>query len=80
MSWLILLTNGAFLWRLMMASAYEVEVSDDDMRLLTSEGWTARAGEPGSVLSVEAEDRVEPRAGLGTLEAGVLTSDRVRPQ
>ena len=29
---------------------------------------------------MEVEDRVEPRAGLGTLEAGVLTSDRVRPQ
>ena len=73
MSWLILLTKGAFLWRLMMASAYEVEVSDDDQRLVTSGGWTARAGDPGSVLSVEAKD-------LWTLEAGVLTSDRVRPQ
>ena len=83
MSWLILLTYGTFLWRLMIASAYEVEVSEDDQRLVTSGGWAvwaARAGEPGSVLSVEAEDREEPRLGLGTLEAGVLTSDRVRPQ
>ena len=66
-----------------MASAYKVEVSEDDQRLVTSGGWAvwaALAGEPGSILSVEAEDREEPRLGLGTLEAGVLTSDRVRPQ
>ena len=80
MSWLILLTYGAFLWRLMMASAYEFEVSDDDQRLAASGGWAALAGELGSVLWVEAEDREEPRAWLGILEAGVRTSDRVRPQ
>ena len=36
MSWLILRTKGTFLWRLMMASAYEVDVSEDDQRLAAS--------------------------------------------
>ena len=62
-----------------MASAYEVEVSEDDQRL-APEGWAALTGELGSVLWEEAEDREEPRVWLGTLEAGLLTSDRVRPQ
>ena len=62
-----------------MASAYEVEVSEDDQRL-ASGGWAALTGELGSVLWEEAEEREEPRAWLGTLEAGLLTSDRVRPQ
>ena len=69
MSWLILRTNGAFLWRLMMASACEDE--DRAESLLSSSVERAEA----AVLSVDTAD-TEAGCWLATL----VTSDRVRPQ
>ena len=75
MSWLILRTNGAFLWRLMMASACEDE--DRAESLLSSSVERAEA----AVLSVDTAD-TEAGCWLATWEgeATLVTSDRVRPQ
>ena len=75
MSWLILRTNGAFLWRLMMASACEDE--DRAESLLSSSVERAEA----AVLSVDTAD-TEAGCWLATWEgeATLFTSDRVRPQ
>ena len=77
MSWLILRTNGAFLWRLMMASACEDE--DRAESLLSSS--VERAEAEAAVLSVDTAD-TEAGCWLATWEgeATLVTSDRVRPQ